>query len=556
MLYSELVNIYEQLASTTKRLEKKTILAKFLKNLEDSKTIYLLAGRVVPDYDSRELGISQQLAIKSIAHSFSIDEHKVAERFNKTGDLGEIAREFSEKKRQSALFSSKLTIQKVFDSITKLMEIEGKGAVDKKLAIISDLLSNASPLEGKYIIRTLLSDLKIGVSAPTIVDSLSEAFEIEPEKVQSAFDLANDFAIIFNACSKGVKELEKISLLPGRPINVMLATKVATIEEAFEICGKPAAIEEKYDGFRMLISKDQQGNISLFTRRLEDVTKQFPDVVKVVKENIKGNSFILDSEIVGYDPKTKKYRPFEAISQRIKRKYDIEETIKSLPVEVNVFDVVYYEGKDMINTPFIERRKLVEKILKEKSLIIRPAVQIITDNPEVAMEFFYNALKIGEEGIMIKAINAPYKQGRRVGYMCKMKPEINDLDLVVVGAEYGTGKRGGWLTSYIVACRDKDQLLEVGKVSSGLKEKDEEGFSYEQMTSLIKPLIEEKTSNAVKVKPEIVVSVTYQNIQASPSYSSGFALRFPRISHYRPDRSIKDIVSIDEIKKEAKRGRK
>jgi DNA ligase-1 len=556
MLYSELVNVYEQLASTTKRLEKTTILAKFLKNLKDSKTIYLLAGRVVPDYDSRELGISQQLAIKTIAHSFSIDEKKVSDRFNKTGDLGEIAREFSEKKRQSSLFSSKLTIQKVFDSITKLMEIEGKGAIDKKLLIISDLLSNASPLEAKYIVRTLLSDLKIGVSAPTIVDSLAESFEIENEKIQAAFDLANDFAIIFNACSKGQKELEKISLLPGRPINVMLATKVTTIEEAFEICGKPAAIEEKYDGFRMLISKDKQGNISLFTRRLEDVTKQFPDVVKVVKENIQGNSFILDSEIVGYDPKTKKYRPFEAISQRIRRKYEIEETIKTLPVEVNVFDVVYYEEKDMINTPFIERRKLVEKIIKEKSLIIRPAVQIVTDSPEVAMDFFYNALKIGEEGIMIKAINAPYKQGRRVGYMCKMKPEINDLDLVIVGAEYGTGKRGGWLTSYIVACRDKDQLLEVGKVSSGLKEKDEEGFSYEQMTSLLKPLIEEKTSNAVKVKPEIVVSVTYQNIQASPSYSSGFALRFPRISHYRPDRSIKDIVSLDEIKKEAKRGRK
>lgn len=556
MQYLELVNLYEALAGTTKRLEKTTILAKFIKTFKSPNHIYLLVGRVVPDYDSRELGISQQLAIKAIAHSFSIDEHKVADRFNKTGDLGEIAKEFSEKKRQSPLFSSKLTVQKVFESITKLMEIEGKGAVDKKLAIISDLLSNASSLEAKYIVRTLLSDLKIGVSAPTIVDSLSEAFNIENEKIQSAYDLANDFAIILNACSKGQEELEKISLLPGRPINVMLATKVATIEEAFEICGKPAAIEEKYDGFRMLISKDKNGSIALFTRRLEDVTKQFPDVVKVVKENIKGSSFILDSEIVGYDPKTKKYRPFEAISQRIKRKYEIEETIKALPVEVNVFDVVYYEGKDMINTPFIERRKLVEKIIKEKSLIIRPAVQIITDSFEEAMEFFYNALKIGEEGIMIKAINAPYKQGRRVGYMCKMKPEINDLDLVIVGAEYGTGKRGGWLTSYIVACRDKDELKEVGKVSSGLKEKDEEGFSYEQMTSLIKPLIEEKTQSAVKVKPEIVVSVTYQNIQASPSYNSGFALRFPRISHYRPDRSVKDIVSLDEIKREAKRGRK
>lgn len=225
-------------------------------------------------------------------------------------------------------------------------------------------------------------------------------------------------------------------------------------------------------------------------------------------------------------------------------------------MEINVFDCLFYNGKSTISNPFIERRKIVEKIIPGIPLVIRPAVQIITSDDSKALEFYENALKIGEEGIMVKKLDAPYKQGRRVGYMVKMKPEVNDLDLVIVGAEYGTGKRGGWLTSYIVACRDKDQLLEVGKVSSGLKEKEEEGFSYEQMTKLLKPLIEEESSSQVRIKPVVVVSVTYQNIQASQSYSSGYALRFPRISHYRPDRSIKDIVSLDEIKKEVKKGRK
>ena len=560
MQYSEFVELYENLARTTKRLEKIDILSEFIKKLEKkgkSEWIYLLLGRVVPDYDSRELGISGQLAIKAIANSYGINEDKVLERVNKVGDMGEIAKEFSEKKKQSALFGSRLSVDKVFTNIRKLMEIDGKGAVEKKIDLISELLGNASSLEAKYIVRTLLSDLRIGVNSPSIVEALAKAYEIESEKVQNSYDMLNDFAVVFDACKKGEKELEKISIIPGRPMNVMLAVKVETIEEGFEAVGKPAAIEEKYDGFRVLASKDKKGEIKLFTRRLEEVTKQFPDVVSVIARSVKGNSFILDSEIVGYDKKTGRYRPFEAISQRIKRKYDIEETIKDLPVEVNVFDCLYLDGKSMIDLPFIERRKVVEKIVKEEKLVIRAAVQIITDSEEKAMEFYENALKIGEEGIMIKALNAPYKQGRKVGYMCKMKPVVNDIDLVIVGAEYGTGKRGGWLTSYIVACKnDNGELVEVGKVSSGLKEKEEEGFSYEQMTKLLKPLIKDEKDNYVKIKPEVVVSVTYQNIQESPSYDSGYALRFPRISHYRPDRGIKDIVSIDDIKKEAKKGRK
>jgi DNA ligase-1 len=219
--------------------------------------------------------------------------------------------------------------------------------------------------------------------------------------------------------------------------------------------------------------------------------------------------------------------------------------VKALPVEINVFDVMFYEGKSFIDKPFLERRKLVEKIVKEKELVIRPAVQIVTDSEKEAMKFYEDALKIGEEGIMIKRIDAPYRQGRRVGYMAKMKPLQNDLDLVIVGAEYGTGKRGGWLTSYIIA-----------KVGSVLKEKEEEGTTYDEMTKILKPLIIEDKGDYVKIKPKVVVSVNYQNIQESPSYSSGFALRFPRITHYRPDRRIDDIASLLDIKSAAKKGKR
>ncbi len=561
MYYSEFVEVYEALASTSKKLEKTAILAGFLKKLDKEgrkEWIYLLRGKVLPDYDSREFGISRQLAMKAIANAFGISSDEIAGKFNKIGDLGEIARFYVEKRKQSVLFSNKLEVGKVFETLHKLFDLEGKGSVDKKMDLIAELLNSADGNEAKYIVRTLLGDLRVGAADALLVDAIAHAFyegeEAMRDIIQEKYDLANDSAVVFKAAVYGKDELDKISIVPGKPVNVMLAVKADDIEDGFRICGVPAAIEFKYDGFRVLINKDVRGEITLFSRRLESLTNQFPDVVEAVKKYIKGGSFILDAEVVGYDSKTKRYKPFESISQRIKRKYDIEDLINKLPVEVNVFDILYLNGENLMNKKFSERRKLVEKIVKEKERVIRPSVMIIAKNEEEAQKFYEKALEIGEEGIMMKKLDAFYKQGRKVGYMAKIKPIVKDLDLVIVGAEYGTGKRAGRLSSYIVACKSDNEFLEIGKVSSGLKEKEEEGTSYEEMTKLLKPLIIGKESNMVKIKPKIVVSVTYQNIQESPSYSSGYALRFPRITAYRPDRKADDISGLNDIKKEVKKG--
>ena len=561
MNYSEIVEVYERLAGTSKKLEKTKILAEFLKKLQregENEWIYLLRGKVLPDYDSGEFGISTQLVIKAIVASFGIREDELIKRFNKVGDLGDLADYYATKKKQSVLFSKRLEVKRVFETLRRLISIGGKGAVERKLGLISELLTSASGKEAKYIIRTLLSDLRVGAADALLVDALAHGFFENDEEmrnlIQEKYDLANDFAVIFGAVISGKKELDKINLVPGRPINVMLAVKVENIEEAFKVCGKPAVLEYKYDGFRILINKDSKGNISLFTRRLENVTNQFPDVVDAIKENVRGENFILDSEVVGFDPETKKYRPFEAISKRIKRKYDINQLMNELPVEINVFDLIYFNGKNFMNELFIKRRELLEKVVVEKKRVIRLSRQIITDNEKKAEEFYEQALSIGEEGVMFKKIDAPYKPGRRVGYMVKLKPVVNDIDLVIVGAEYGTGKRAGWLTSYIVACKDNGNFLEVGKVSSGLKEKEEEGTSYEEITKLLKPLIVEANGSTARIKPKLVMSVTYQNIQRSPAYSSGYALRFPRISAFRPDRGVESIASLKDIEKEIKKG--
>ncbi len=553
MLYSEFVALYEELAKTSKRLEKTSLLVDFLKKLKHRpEFIYLLKGKVFPDYDAREIGISDKLTIKAIAKASGIKEEEIIKKLKKIGDLGEIAESLISNKKQSTLFHSTLSAEKVFENLRKLVEITGIGTVEKKLALTTELLNSATDKEAKYIIRTLLSDLRVGVADGIIKDALAEAFCKENENaktlIQEAYDMSGDFAIVFEASIKGEKALKKVSISPDRPINVMLAVKAENLEDAFKICGAPAALEYKYDGFRMVISYNGK-NIKLFTRRLEDVTNQFPDVIEAVKKYVKGNSFIIDSEIIGFNPNTKKYMPFQAISQRIKRKYDIDKLKKELPVEVDVFDILYYNGKTLMHLPFIKRRKLVEKIIEKKERVIKPSEQLITSDIKKAEEFYKKALKEGEEGLIIKNLNAQYKQGRYVGYMAKLKPETKDIDLVIIGAEYGSGKRGGWLTSYILACKNNDDFLEIGKVSSGLKEKTEEGTTYEEMTSLLKPLIIKEKGKSVSIKPKIVVSVTYQNIQSSPSYKSGFALRFPRIAHYRPDRSIHDIANLDEIKK-------
>jgi DNA ligase-1 len=557
MKYTEIVELCELLAGTTKKFEKVRLLADFIPKLKGhTEWIYLLRGRVFAEYDMRESGISGQLTIKAIAKASGVSIGDVVESFKKKGDLGDVAAELLGKKKQHALFSTSLSVQHVLDSLRKLCAIEGSGTVDRKMGIIVELLLSASANEARYLTRTLLGDLRVGVADALLLDAIVAAFfpsdESMRDKVKYAYDFITDFARVLDMAFRGKHSFDNVPLEPGRPFNVMLAVKAENFEEAFDVCGSPAALEHKYDGFRVIISSDGS-KVKLFTRRLEEVTSQFPDIVAFAKEHINAKSFIVDSEVVGYNPQNHIYLPFEAISQRIKRKHDIAKLVNELPVEVNVFDILSLNGATLVDLPFLERRKRLQSIIEETPWKIRLAKQIVTSNLAEAERFYKGALKMGEEGVMVKKIDAPYRPGRAVGYMVKVKPLVADLDLVVVGGEYGTGKRAGGLTSFIVACRSGDRFLEVGRVSSGLKEKASEGVSYGELNAILQPLIIQEEGSSVSVKPAVVVSVTYQNIQVSPTYDSGFALRFPRITHYRPERGVRDIATLDDIQREVSR---
>jgi len=570
MQYSKLCETYEELEKNPSRLRKTEILSEFLNKLKKEKNkeiIYLLQGRVFPDYEEKELGISTQITIKALSRATGIVEENIVKKWKKIGDLGEVAEEITKSKKQSTLFSKELSTEKVLENIKKLPELTGKGTVDRKLSLISELLTSASPIEAKYIARTILNDMRIGVGEGTLRDAIISSCFPDKEKkeasqkIQSAYDKSNDFAEIFEKACKGYKELEKIELNPGKPLRVMLALKAENIADGFERAGTPACFEYKYDGFRMLINKDKKGEIKVFTRRLDEVTKQFPEVKEYVTMFVKAETFIIDTEAVGYNPKTKKYTSFQDISQRIKRKYDIEQMQKELPIEINAFDILYYNGKSLIDEPFSKRTEILRKIVKNEKWKFKPSEQLITSDLKEAEKFYAKSLKEGEEGVMIKNLSSPYHPGARVGHMLKLKPASNEMDLVITGAEYGTGKRGGWMSSFDVSCRDEEtgKFLEIGKVGTGIKEKtkeesgDQDGVSFDELTELLKPLIISEDGKNVKIKPKIIITVVYQEIQQSPSYSSGFALRFPRLTALRLDRKTSDIATIEEVKEAHKK---
>jgi len=624
MQYNKLVEVYEKLESTSKRLEKTYFISKLLKQTKTDDLgviILLLQGRVFPKWDETKIGVASKLIIKAL--KLATGFNKIEEEWRKIGDLGEVAEKLVNKKKQATLFSRQLTVKKVFDNIQKLSHLEGKGSVEQKIRFIAELLTSAKPNEAKYIVRTILEDLRVGVGEGSVRDAIAWAYfppikgifyyckkcktfqpaikkclecdsELDKEYdtgdfrvlridqieqvdkakldnydliiakdkevarqaynhlvniLQEAADKTNDFAKVAEITStKSVKGLSDVELSAGHPIKVMLYPKAKDIEDGFERLGRPAALEFKYDGFRIQVHK-KGSSIKLFTRRLDEVTNQFPEVVKYVKQHVKGREFILDSEAVGFDAKTGKYQAFQHISQRIKRKYNIKELAEKLPVELNIFDVISYNGKNMLKIDFVERRKLLKKVVESVSKKIVLAKQLVTDDVKKARKFYEKALDSGEEGIMMKKLKAPYKPGARIGYGFKVKPTMEALDLVIVGAEWGTGKRANWLSSFMLACRDEnDELVEIGKVGTGFKEKKEQGVSFEELTELLKPLIVSEKGRVVKVKPKIVIEVAYEEIQKSPTYSSGYALRFPRLLRLRHmERGAEDCSTLEYI---------
>jgi len=545
MKYSELADVYEELENTPSKLKKAEIISHVLRGAPPKllpDLVLMLSGRVLPNWSEAEIGVADKTAIKAIAKATGTAENDVVRLFSKVGDLGRVVEELVKKKSQRTLKGKTLDVETVHSNIARLAETGGAGSQERKLSLLVELISHASPREARYIIRTALGQLRIGVAEGIVRDAIASAFKVDADKVESAWFLRPHYGEIAEiAKEKGEAGLAKVRLEMGMPLMVQLAEKSPSLEEALGSFKRPT-LQYKYDGMRTLVEKKGE-KIWLYTRRLENVTAAFPDIVAAVKKAVKAKDCIIDGEALAIHPKTGKPQPFQRLSQRIKRKYGVEQIAKEIPAQLNLFDVVYVNGKELFDLTLEERSAELRKIVTPIPGKLKFADELVTTDLKKAKAFYEKALADGQEGLIVKNLDAKYMPGRRVaGGWLKVKPTMENLDLAIVGGLWGTGKRAGYIGSLILGCRDPDtgKFLECGMLGSGLLEKEgEEGtekITLDKLTKMLRPLITSQKGGAIAIKPKIVIEVAYEEIQKSPTYTSGFALRFPRLIRMRPDK--------------------
>ncbi|NPA86092.1 MAG: ATP-dependent DNA ligase [bacterium] len=552
MKFERLAELYSRLEVYSEKSVKTQLIAAFFRevakeNPELLKVVTLLVrGKIFPEEEDVELGLGERLVMRAIAAAAGVDVKTVEQLYKELGDLGAVAERLLSKGKIAKFFSEELTIQRVVQTLRKIAEISGPGAIDKKVQLFAGLLADASPKEAKYLVRLVLETLRIGVGEGIVRDAIAEAFRVPVDLVERAYMLTNNLGeVAYIAATQGIEGLKKIDVKPGRPIKMMLAHVAPSIEEALAEFGGAAQAEYKYDGFRVQIHCwDNQ--VKIFSRHLEDVTSRFPEIVEDIKRCIAAKEFIVEGEIIAVEPGTGKPRPFQYISRRIRRKYDIQKMIEEIPVRLYLFDLLYVDGQSMIDKQLKERRERLEQIFQQdKAKHTELAKKLVTGNVDEIEQFYYEAISLGHEGLMLKNLRSIYIPGKRVGMWYKLKPTLEPLDLVIIEAEWGEGKRARWLATYYVAARDEKtgRFLCVGKVGSGLTEQ-----QLEELTRLLKELIIKEEGKKVVVRPKIVVEVDYQEIQKSPKYESGFALRFPRIRRIRYDKGPEDADTLERVR--------
>ena len=544
MKYQELVNVYEALGATTKRLEKTDILADFFKTVEedDLEKITLMAlGSVFPSWSEEEQGIGDKLVMKAVGDAVGVSVDAVEDAIRDEGDIGAAAEKLYAKKAQMTFFSQPLTVKFVYNQLRKLATISGSRSTARKISNILELLSSASGKEAKYICRTILEELRIGVGEGIIRDAISQAFDVDKAVAERAHMLTNDLGLVAKVSKEeGEEGLKKLTLVPGRPVKPMLAQLSEGIDISIEEMGC-ALCETKYDGFRTQFHK-KGDEITLFTRRLENVTHAFPDAVDFIRRGFPDEDFIAEGEIVGFNDE--KPLPFQTVLQRVRRKYDIHDAMKNVPIKIFLYDLLYFK-EPVVDEPIIRRREILENAVdcSIDELNLSDIVKVGPENIDDAVELFNKSIAGGHEGIMIKNCSEPYIPGIRGKKMLKFKAEPETLDAVIVGGTKGMGKRGEFIGSYEIALRDEyGELLTITKIGSGLSDDD-----LANLTKQMKEIIISEKGTHITVQPKIVLEIKYSEIVKSPEYPAGYSLRFPIVKSIRTDQGVEDIDTIERL---------
>ena len=541
-----LAELCEKLGATKKRLPMIDAVADFLKKLDHEEVepaVAMILGRPFPKWSQQTLDVSWAILSGIIERIAGVGRKEFLQSFNKSGDIGSATKtvlENSKARRQTVLFERALTIMGVRSDFATIARTAGVGSKEKKERLIEALLSLASPLETKYLVKIFIGDMRTGFHEGLMEQTVAKAFAIPLADVQRASMILGDVGEVAALLkAEGMEGLGRTSFKVFRPVQLMLAQMADNVEEALKEHGGKTAFEYKYDGARVQIHKHGD-EVKIFSRRLTDVTGSLPEIVETVIMNVGTVDAILEGEVVAVDSSGSPI-PFQHLMRRFKRVHAIEESAEQIPVVLRLFDALYLDGESLISFPYLQRRQKLSEIVGKISL----ATQIVTEDAKMAKHFLDEALAAGHEGLMAKDVNSVYTPGIRGKRWLKMKPVLEPLDLAIVGAEYGYGRRHGWLSDYYLAARDAETggFLEVGKTFKGLTDAE-----IIEMTKRLKEVTTEGTMGRVSVVPKIVVEVAYNEIQRSPKYRCRMALRFARITRIREDKSAEEADTIQRVR--------
>ncbi|MBI4034767.1 MAG: ATP-dependent DNA ligase [Candidatus Chisholmbacteria bacterium] len=574
MQFRQLADYFERLEKVSSRLEMTRILAEMFRVASDEevdKICYLSLGRLVPAYESLEFNLADKMVIRAIALALNVDKTVVARELKQKGDVGLVVQELkipAFTKATAGRQNAKLTVLEVYGKLRKIAEDSGEGSQERKVNGLAELVKSLDAVSGKYVVRMVVGKLRLGFSDKTMIDALSwmkVGDKSLRDALEAAYFVRADIGELASAVKKR-KSIKSITPILGVPVMPALCQRLKTAEEMIAKMGK-VAVEPKFDGTRVQIhiakseklkAKNNGVFLRTFTRNLEESTAMFPEL-KLAYKKVKAKEVILDGEAVGVNPKTGRWLSFQETIVR-KRKHDVVEVSRRVPLKFFMFDVLYKDGESLLGEPLYKRREILEKVVDEKG-VLQITEQVVTDKVKKLREYHSEQLRRGLEGVVVKQWQGRYEPGRRGFNWVKFKEEeksrgglVDTLDCVVMGYYRGKGKRAGLgIGAFLVGVRKGEQFLTVSKIGTGLSDEQWREIKVtsdkRQVTSKPKEYVVDKSLVPdVWVVPAIVVEIAADNITRSPNHSAQVALRFPRLVRFREDKSPNQVTSLREVK--------
>ena len=547
--FQTLAEVSESILGTTKRLEKMDLGGTFLSKVSSEEievVALLLIGSPFPRTSQRTLALDWRALYQILEELLQPSPELLRELFAQSGDIGEVVYQLflqSGTIRQSTLFTTPLTILDVYATFVDIADEQGPGSRKRKTGLLRALFTRATPLEAKYLAKLLVGDQRIGFSEGMLESTIARTQDLPLDLVRRANMLTGNIGEVTRiAFFEGAKGLKKVKLCAFTPLLPMLAAQAENVEDVLKTHEGQSAFEMKLDGARVQIHMQRENKhtrIRVFSRRLTDVSASLPDIIQLVETQVDARSCILEGELLAESPDGRPY-PFQHLMRRFRRVRNVEEMIREIPVTLYLFDLLMHDDAVLIDMPYSSRREQLNALRGDIALV----EQIVTPDSTAAESFFDKAITAGHEGLVAKRLDSTYQPGKRGKAWLKVKRAMETLDLVIIAAEWGTGRRHKWLSDYHLAARDPKtgEYHMLGKTFKGLTD-----VEFEDITKRLLELKIEQRGGVVTVQPRIVVEVEYDEIQQSPTYKSGMALRFARIKRLRYDKDSSQSDTIQRV---------